>query len=474
MKKALIILLVLMLMLAMVPTVALAAGTTYRVWDSAQLATALGSADTGDTIFLYEGDYSLAPKTIISKAISIVGESESGVIIKPTGNTTASSGVNDNRGWLVVNAGITLNLSKVTLDGAGYTINQGIRSNGTLIANNVTMKNINGGGSYGQGIILIGSGSVLKNITMSEINRVGIGIYNSTTVNGFYYTGKGVVTTALDYGIEVGTIDASTAAFTVNISNVTITGSRGTVGEWGSSGIAVTTYFYAAGGGTDPNLITVNIDHATISNCSSGVNAGYPGFFECSNINITDSNFFDNEYDLVYYGRTPGSGTFNASGNYYGGSAPIAWAASGLTITGIETYSTTPISMNQNTDVTAGVEPTYIIVIPAAVDFGTLVKDSGTVGMDFDVTAQGVVIEKNAHIDVDVTGPFEMKNNNGSGTVSLAYGLRNESGAITPPGQFASFTGDGTEDGTVAVNTANITTAGSYKGTMVFSITYEN
>jgi hypothetical protein len=130
--------------------------------------------------------------------------------------------------------------------------------------------------------------------------------------------------------------------------------------------------------------------------------------------------------------------------------------------------------MNQNTDVTAGVEPTYIIVIPAAVDFGTLVKDSGTVGMDFDVTAQGVVIENNAHIDVDVTGPFEMKNNNGSGTVSLAYGLRNESGAITPPGQFASFTGDGTEDGTVAVNTANITTAGSYKGTMVFSITYEN
>jgi hypothetical protein len=65
-----------------------------------------------------------------------------------------------------------------------------------------------------------------------------------------------------------------------------------------------------------------------------------------------------------------------------------------------------------------------------------------------------------------------MKDNNGAGSVPLAYTLSNESGQITPPAAFATFTGNGTEDGSTTVDPSAITAAGSYRGTMVFTISY--
>ena len=41
----------------------------------------------------------------------------------------------------------------------------------------------------------------------------------------------------------------------------------------------------------------------------------------------------------------------------------------------------------------AGVDPTYTIIIPASVDFGTLVKGDEFVYQPFDVTASDLVIE---------------------------------------------------------------------------------
>lgn len=123
------------------------------------------------------------------------------------------------------------------------------------------------------------------------------------------------------------------------------------------------------------------------------------------------------------------------------------------------------------TEVKAGVDPTYTIVIPASVDFGSLVKDSGVITREFDVSASGVIIEAGASIDVNVTGPFAMSDEDGEGDVELPFALSNEAGTITA-GTFAHFTGGNTEDGNVSVNTGAITKAGSYKGTMVFSIVY--
>jgi hypothetical protein len=128
-----------------------------------------------------------------------------------------------------------------------------------------------------------------------------------------------------------------------------------------------------------------------------------------------------------------------------------------------------------STVVTAAVDPTYTIIIPAAVDFGTLVKDGSTVTQDFDVTAQGVVIEDTASIVVSVAGPFEMLDEDGTGSVALEYTLSNNTAAIpTAGGPFTTFTSSRTEEGSVAVDTNNITAAGSYQGTMVFTITYND
>lgn len=129
---------------------------------------------------------------------------------------------------------------------------------------------------------------------------------------------------------------------------------------------------------------------------------------------------------------------------------------------------------NPQTQVTGGVDPSYIIIIPASVDFGTMVKGSGLKSQDFAVEAKDVVLEDGYSIKVSVSSSFTMKDKDGSGSVLLDYMLKNSvptqmtSGAV-----FTTFTEDRIETGEISVNTDNIKKAGSYKGTMDFTIVYE-
>lgn len=129
---------------------------------------------------------------------------------------------------------------------------------------------------------------------------------------------------------------------------------------------------------------------------------------------------------------------------------------------------------NPQTEVNGDVDPSYVIVIPATVDFGTMVKGSGLKSQDFAVEAKNVVLEDGYSIKVSVSSSFAMKDKDGSGSVMLHYILKNSvptqmtSGAV-----FTTFTDDGIETGEISVNTDNITKAGSYKGTMDFTIVYE-
>lgn len=134
-------------------------------------------------------------------------------------------------------------------------------------------------------------------------------------------------------------------------------------------------------------------------------------------------------------------------------------------------FGTTLIG-EQDTEITAGVDPTYMIIIPAAVDFGTLIKDTGVQTQVFPIEAVGVVLEPGCYIDVDVAGPFTMLDQDGMGSVSLNYSMSNESGLVTPPSTFVTFTADDTENGSISVDTSTIVSAGSYKGTIDFTISY--
>lgn len=474
MKKWLAVLLVFLLVLALVPASVSAAGTIYRVWNSAQLADALAAASDGDTICLYDGTYAL-DQTTLNMDLTIIGESEDGVILTPTGNTGAYSTTGgDTSGWIFLESG-SLSISNLTMDGTGFAITQALRTKGALTVENVTVKNIEYSQYFGFGIGVYQPGSLdAKNVTMSNIARVGIHAKGDTAVDGFNYTGKGAIT-CLDYAMEIGTFNGSMTPFTVDVANAVITDCLGVADDSAKSGSAalyVNTYFYQADGGTT-SLIDVNLDRITINNCSVGVYIGYYEKGEYSDTLLTNSNIINCETDIAYQGLA-GTSTFTTSGNYFGGGAPNVECKYGNTIAGIEDYVTNPVAMSQDTDVTAVVDPTYMIIIPAAVDFGILTKGTGVQEMDFPVEARDVVIENGYEIVVGVSSPFVMNDQNGAGPASLGYKLYDSvPGLINDGDVFSSFEADRTETGEVTVNADDIVKAGSYKGTMDFAISYE-
>ena len=468
MKRTLVIIMAAAMLLVLLPATALAAVTTWNVDTDAELASALANAAAGDTINISNGNYTLAPGTVIDENLTIMGESESGVKVTPSGSTGSSGNA---RGWIIVTDGVVFNLCNLTMDGTGFNIFQAVRAFGEVNAENVTMCNIKYPTYNGVGFALLGGGSVI-NVTMYEIGREGILVFGGAVrhdmvIDGLKYAGKGTGDW-LDYAIEVG--GGNPAAFQVDVSNTTISGCLGvaSIDDSTSAGILITTYYSV---NLDPDFLTINIDHVNIRNCTVGVCAGYTDeVYELSQTTVTNSNFFNDQFDLAFTGKAPGSGSLTVSGNYYGGDAPVTDVSAGLTITGLDNYSTTPIPQSQDTEVKAGVDPTYTIVIPASVDFGTLVKGTGNITREFDVTAQNVLIEADAEIEVSVASLTAMTDESGTG--SLAYVLRNETAPVST-GLFATFEGNDTEDGTVTVNTNNILIAGSYKGTMVFAISYE-
>lgn len=126
--------------------------------------------------------------------------------------------------------------------------------------------------------------------------------------------------------------------------------------------------------------------------------------------------------------------------------------------------------VNPETEVVAAVDPTYIIVIPAAVNLGTLQKGVAVTPQTFNVSAQDVLIEAGKSIKVKVASSFLLK----SGSAELVYQLLSGSDVLETGDTFATFTGVATQNGSVQVPSTNgITTAGIYQDTMVFSISYE-
>jgi len=471
MKKTLAVTIALVLVLSLIPATALAADT-ITVSNSAQLAAALTGAADGDTIFLLDGEYTL-DQTTLNMNLTIIGESEAGVVLKPTGDTGAySRTAGDTSGWLFLQTG-SLSISNLTMDGSGFLITQALRTNGALTVKNVTIKNIEYSQYFGFGIGVYQPGSLdATNVTMSNIARVGIHAKGETTVDGFNYTGKGAIT-CLDYALEIGTFNGSMTPFSVSVTNATITDCLGVADDSAGSGsgaIYINTYFYQADGGTD-SLITINISQCTISNSSTGIYIGYYDKGEYSDTVVSDSNFVGCETDL-YYSGLAGTSTFTTSGNYFGGGAPTASVQYGNTIIGIDDYVVLPVPMDTDTEVTAGIDPNYTIIIPATVDFGTLIKDTGIASVAFDVSATGLVLEPGASVDVTVSSDFLMRYS----SADLPYALYNTTAsgvdALEDGDSFASFEEDGTHNGRAEVDTSNIENAGSFEDTMVFTITY--
>ena len=152
------------------------------------IQAAITAAVSGNTIHVTAGTYTEVGQIVINKNLTIVGADKTTTIIKPGSDT---SGTGDAGSWILVNDGITLNLSKVTLDGIGRQIRQGIRFNGSGVVNNVIIQNIVQTGYMGFAIVqgydnTTARSLTVTNSTFTNFGRVGIQTDNGTGQYSYY------------------------------------------------------------------------------------------------------------------------------------------------------------------------------------------------------------------------------------------------------------------------------------------------
>jgi hypothetical protein len=267
---------------------------TYYVGFNAfsKIQDAIDAVAVGGTINVEAGTYTEVGQIVIDKDLTIIGEDKTTTIIKPAQDTTGSGNTGS---WILVNDGITLNLSNITLDGVGRQIRQGIRLNGNGVIDNIIVQNIAQTGYMGfaivQGYENVGSRTLtITNSTFTNFGRVGIQTDNGTgsstaTISNNNFTGKGDGD-HLDYAI---TVEGGSVA---TITNNTILNCRGVASSDGSTSAAISATTYLAGG------TTVAITGNNISNSSYGIAIGYSDD-DTTSVTQLNTNIFNNNYMIL-------------------------------------------------------------------------------------------------------------------------------------------------------------------------------
>ncbi|MEI6580250.1 MAG: hypothetical protein WCN92_12435, partial [Eubacteriales bacterium] len=384
-------------------------GATYRT-----IADALAAANDGDTIYLFNGTYPLGHTEVVNN-LTITGQSKNGVVLNPTDDTADPYTYDlDDAGWVAILTGASLSLSNLTMDGTGKLISHALWTTGALTVNNVTIKHIRYDDFVGTGIGAFQPGSLIAtNVTMSNIERIGIDDQTAATINGFNYTGKGAGD-FMDYALQIrSSIASASVPFTANVTNAII---KDCLGTNGSTGIKIDTVAYSYYFEGHTNLITANINSVNISNCTIGVCSGFdPYYEEWSNTTTNHSNFINCDTDLAYYG-SEGTGIFTTGGNYYGGGAPTVDDVSG-TITGLDNWLSSIIPVAFSVSNSIGKTGSYVTV---KVSISQIFNDigTGTIVLPYDSTKLEFVsaVAGEALIDAE----FCDINHSGSDT-SLVY-----------------------------------------------------
>ena len=255
------------------------------------LQDAIADANANDNITIGTGTLIESGQIVIDKNLTITGDGKTETFIKPDFNTGDAG---DTRGWWLVNAGVELNLSGLTLDGTGYLIYQAIRTRGSGLIDNVRFTQIKyeeSGPSYnGTAVAAFGTGNVdITNSTFDEIGRDGVlyfgAGFSGATYSNNSYIGKGAGD-HLDYGVEIG------AGAIVLVNGSTFTDNLGVASADGatSGGILVSTYF---GLGTD-----ATISDNLFTNNSTGVIVGADASDE-SVVSVNENNFVGNGFGVT-------------------------------------------------------------------------------------------------------------------------------------------------------------------------------
>jgi T1SS-143 domain-containing protein len=241
------------------------------------LEEAVAAANAGDTILIADGAFNLTAagsatpgQLVIDKDLNIIGQGQGVSSILAVADTGDSG---DARGMFLVEPGVTLNVSNLTVDGNGHQIYQAFRHQGSGSFDNVEFTDIqyNASGPHYQGTAIAvfnggpGQEVDVTNSTFTGIGRVGV-LYFGPDVSGLFegntYTGKGAGDW-LDYALDISN------GADIDVQDNTISNNLGVASSDGSTsaGILVTTFF---GGGT-----TATIGGNTFTDNTTGVAIGY-------------------------------------------------------------------------------------------------------------------------------------------------------------------------------------------------------
>ena len=270
------------------------------------IQAAVSAAPAGATISVCPGTYTEVGQIVIARNLTIKGSKAT--IVRPAQSTSASY-YEDSSAWILVNPGVTFNLSGVTLNGNGRSITNAIISHGFGKIENNSFTNIEynqSGPDYsGAGIALYGAQMTVRNNHFTDIGREGIFVafFSTATITGNVYTGKGDGNW-LDYGIEVS--HNSTAV----ISGNTITASTGVATVDGSQSAGISVHSdYDLSGTTSGATITNNV----ITGNTDGINVGET----VDDVSVVTAHR-NNLANDAGYGVVSSAATVNATCNWWG------------------------------------------------------------------------------------------------------------------------------------------------------------
>lgn len=334
----------------------------------------------------------------------------------------------------------------------------------------------------GHGIYI--NGTINNTVSYPVINIESTAVITARLGCGIYAAGyaawniaDGASITGLDSGIAI-----KAGVLNIGKATITCTGPNTAPTEGYSNGVNASGAALQIESNTSyAGNITININGASlISSCGNSVYeylAANANDTKVNSLTVTDSNLTGTvmlsqqleEKDVATSTTVDISNTAN---NFY------------------ENVGTTEQDLNRLTEVIANSEPSYVIVIPALVDFGTLNRTMSEQEQPFFVKIEDALLEDGAKVNVAVNvDEYNMllKTNAAIKLAYLLYNVTENGTALNTNSTYATFvqgtagtgetgisdaTFDATVNGRATTNPAELTRAGAYSDTMTFDCTY--
>ena len=493
MKKAVSILLALLMMISVSSFAANAADPT-QITDEAGLLAALGGAG-GDYILM--ANITMTEKATVTADVNLNFNG-----FKVTSNTTVSPRyavtVTDGGDLLLTGSGSWTEgtYAPFRVNKAGSGASPVLTIDGPSIVGDEYGVFIRGNGTAGSSVLVVESGSITAtHVEGCAISGNGSTGYGGTdiTINGGSITGG--AEGAGVYHPQLGTLTVNGGSITggdgIMVKSGSIVVNGGTI--TGTADYAVPSFYNngteisgAAIGATSNSAysgeISITINNGTlISEEGYGVDHYSTNFTADTDV----SNIIAVEIGADATVAAPQADPVNLTVEIAGETLQLADEDPGSVVIS-DQATLLSYSTGGSTDVIASASPSYVIVIPPLVDFGTVNRAMAIQTKDFSVAIEDAIFDQNASVTVGVTSDFSMKE--AASAAVLDYVLNNGAADLATGDLYCTFAmkavalaGETLIDadtfgasvvGSVSTDPSQLTRAGSYSDVMTFVCEY--